>query len=504
MRLLKIVVLLWACTTLVSCTEHKPVVSFTFLQVNDVYEISPLEGGTVGGMARVEKLHQDLIAENPNTFLFMAGDFLNPSLIGNIKIQGKRVKGRHMIEVMNAMKFDLVALGNHEFDLNEVAFQERLDQATFQWIATNPMHNTPDGLSRFTVNAKKGNKPLPKEFIFHIQNKEGVAIKIGFISATINSNPKNYVDYGDFYQAAIYANKKLLPKTDVIFGLTHLTIEQDKLLARSLPNIPLIMGGHEHVHMSIPVGDAVITKADANAKTVYIHRITFNTQTKETHIVSELRAINEATGTDKGIDEIVQKWTLLLNTQLEKIMEDPSDVIYTAKIPLDGRDTFIRSEQTNLGDLITKAMAFSFDNKVDGAIVNGGSIRIDDQLQGDITGVDIFRILPFGGSVLKVELKGSLLIKVLNFGRLKSGKGAYLQRFQFDYNKEEKIWMHGLEKIHRTKVYSVAFSEYLLTGNDIPFLNKEAPGVLKIHKNKPTDKASDIRKAIIAYLKSIL
>ncbi|MBL4746028.1 MAG: bifunctional metallophosphatase/5'-nucleotidase [Flavobacteriaceae bacterium] len=501
MRFLKIIVLFLACTMLHSCKERNPIVSFTFLQVNDVYEISPLEGGRVGGMARLEKLHQDLLAENPNTFMFMAGDFLNPSLLGNIKIQGKSVKGKHMVEVMNAMKFDLVGMGNHEFDLNEKELQERLNESTFQWIATNPMHKTPEGLSRFSIRKLNKTVPLPKEVIFHVKNREGVSIKIGFISATINSNPKNYVAYGDFYQSAIYANNNLLPKTDLIFGLTHLTIEQDILLAKSLPNIPLIMGGHEHVNMSVPVGNSVITKADANAKTAYIHRVTFNTQTKELRIVSELRAINAATGEDKGISKLVNKWNVLLNEQLHKIMEQPMEVIYTATIPLDGRDSFVRSTQTNLGLLITKAMAFSFGNRVDGAIVNGGSIRIDDQLEGAITGVDIFRVLPFGGAVLKVDLKGSLLIKTLNYGSLKKGKGAYLQRFQFEYNKEKKIWLNNRLEIVPDKVYSVAFSEYLLTGNDIPFLKKDAPGIVTIYKYRPSDTASDIRKAIIDYLK---
>lgn len=503
MRFLKIISVLFAFISLNSCSKTNPIVSFTFLQLNDVYEISPLEGGKVGGLARVEKLHQDLLRENPNTFIFMAGDFLNPSLLGNVKVQGKRVKGRHMIEIMNAMNFDLVALGNHEFDLSEKEFQERLNEATFQWIATNPMHKTSEGLSRFTVVNKNGSRPLPKQKLFTIENEDGITVKIGFISATINSNPKDYVDYGDFYQSAMYANKNLLSKTDVIFGLTHLSIEQDKLLAKSLPNIPLIMGGHEHVNMLVPVGNAVIAKADANAKTVYIHRITFNTETKETKIISELRPINEATGTDLKVEKLVEKWNVLLNTQLQQIMDNPNDVVYTANIPLEGRDTPSRSEQTNLGLLITKAMSFSFDNKVDGAIVNGGSIRIDDQLQGAITGVDIFRILPFGGGVLRVDLKGSLLIKVLNYGRLKAGKGAYLQRYLFDYDKEQKIWMHKKEKIKETRTYSVAFSDYLLTGNDIPFLTKDNPNVLKVYKNNPEDSASDIRKAIIEYLKSL-
>ncbi|HCK04800.1 MAG TPA: bifunctional metallophosphatase/5'-nucleotidase, partial [Flavobacteriaceae bacterium] len=59
-----------------------------------------------------------LKAINPNTYLFMSGDFLNPSLLGNLKHEGERIKGRQMIEVMNAMNFTMATFGNHEFDLS--------------------------------------------------------------------------------------------------------------------------------------------------------------------------------------------------------------------------------------------------------------------------------------------------------------------------------------------------------------------------------------------------
>ena len=485
-----------------ACSTENDIVNFTFLQLNDVYEIAPLEGGKVGGMARVEKLHQDLLIENPNTFMFMAGDFLNPSLLGTLKYKGERIKGKQMIEVMNAMNFDLVAFGNHEFDLKENELQQRLNESNFQWIATNPIHKLNDSITqRFAVIKDSIRHEIPKTVSFKVKNNAGKEIEIGFFSATINSTPKEYVAYSDFYESAKYAYANLKTKSDIVFGLTHLTIEQDEMIANMFPKIPLIMGGHEHINMSVPVGNAKITKADANAKTVYIHRISYNTKTKETVVNSELVPITNETGIDKNVDKIVQKWNVLLDEKIKEILPNPDEVIFTAEIPLDGRDTPVRSKQTNLGLLITKAMAYSFNNEVDCAIVNGGSIRIDDQLQGDITGVDIFRVLPFGGEVLKVELKGSLLKKVLNYGRLKAGKGAYLQRYNASYDKVTKTWNVNNEPIIATKIYTVAFSDYLLRGFDIPFLTSENKDVIIVYENKETDVAKDIRKAIILYLK---
>ena len=145
--------------------------------------------------------------------------------------------------------------------------------------------------------------------------------------------------------------------------------------------------------------------------------------------VQELKEINSSIKTDKKVGSIVKKWQTILVAQIKNVIRQPNEVIFNAKIPLDGRDTPIRSRQTNLGQVIAKAMSFAFEDQVDCALVNGGSIRIDDQLSGPVTAVDIFRVLPYGGGVLKVGIKGELLERVLNYGIAAQGKGAYLQRF---------------------------------------------------------------------------
>ena len=81
------------------------------LQLNDVYEIGPLEQGKVGGMARVAtiiKQHESRY----QTFVVLAGDFVSPSVIGTTKIDGIRVNGRHMVDIMNKIGVDLVTFGN--------------------------------------------------------------------------------------------------------------------------------------------------------------------------------------------------------------------------------------------------------------------------------------------------------------------------------------------------------------------------------------------------------
>ena len=260
--------------------------------------------------------------------------------------------------------------------------------------------------------------------------------------------------------------------------------------------------------MSIPIcwyrlGNSVITKADANAKTVYVHRFEYNRTTKDLIRNSELVEITSKIQADENVSKIIEKWQKIMDTKIAEFAKNANEVIYHAKTPLNGEDVAVRSTQTNLGEIITKAMSYAYDDKVDGVLINGGSMRLDDNLEGNITGVDIFRVLPFGGSIIKVEIKGDLLQKVLNYGRIKKGEGAYLQRLNFTYDKTTNQWSNLGKPINNGKTYIVIFSDYLLKGYDIPFLKPENKGVVKINSPKEEDLAHDIRRVIISYLKSI-
>ncbi|MFK8060829.1 MAG: bifunctional UDP-sugar hydrolase/5'-nucleotidase, partial [Polaribacter sp.] len=458
------------------------------------------QGGEFGGMARVETIHQELLKQNKNTMLFMAGDFFNPSLLGTIKVDGERVRGKQMVEVMNAMNFDLVAFGNHEFDVSQKDLQKRLNESTFPWISANVKLKTKEAAIPFYKEKNGVKEDVAETFIKEIADKDDTKIKIGFISVCIPSNPKEYVAYGNMFVKARASYAAIKDSVDIVFGLTHVKIANDKRIAKLIPNLPLIMGGHEHTNMNHKVGNVSITKADANAKTGYIHRISYDKKTKKTIVKSELKEINSSIKSDEKVQKVVDKWQTILETQIKQVIQNPDEVIYNAKIPLDGRDTPIRSQQTNLGQVITKAMAFAYDTKVDAAIVNGGSIRIDDQLSGNITPVDIFRVLPYGGAILKVKIKGRLLQRVLQYGKLAAGTGAYLHRHNIDF-KDDK-WLIKGKPINPKKTYTVAFSDYLLKGFDIPFLSDKNKEVLSIYKPKETELAVDIRKAVVAYLKT--
>jgi 2',3'-cyclic-nucleotide 2'-phosphodiesterase (5'-nucleotidase family) len=98
----------FSCTT----SDNSGKVDFIILQLNDVYEIAPIEGGKSAGMARVATIRKELLKENPNVITTLSGDFVSPSLIGTLKYNEEKIAGKHMVEVMNALGVDYVVPGH--------------------------------------------------------------------------------------------------------------------------------------------------------------------------------------------------------------------------------------------------------------------------------------------------------------------------------------------------------------------------------------------------------
>ncbi len=475
-----------------------------FLHINDVYEIAPLEGGKIGGMARLATLRKQLLEENPNTFTVHAGDFLNPSLIGTIKYEGKRIKGRQMIDAMNAVGVDLATFGNHEFDISEPELQERLNESRFDWTSANVLQNVCGRFFPFHYERDGEVQFVPETYVFETMDEDGTPIKIGIFSVTIPSNPQDFVHYEDYVQEAQSAYERLAAKTDLVLGLTHLEIAQDIVLSKKLPKVPLLMGGHDHDNMLRPVGENAVAKADANVKSAYVHRIRFNQSTKEFRIQSKLVPLDEKIALDPQVDSIVQHWNSILLENIKEVVAEPEKVIYQTDVPLDGRESQIRNVPTNLGEVICQSMLQVSEAGAECAIFNSGSVRIDDQIVGDVTAVDIFRALPYGGSIYDVKMTGALLKEVLDYGWSKKGNGAYLQHGNISRDAAQN-WLVNDKALDPQQSYAVMLNDYLLQGKDIPMLKLNQPGILGIQgpaRNAPSPK-SDIRVAVIDYLSTL-
>jgi 2',3'-cyclic-nucleotide 2'-phosphodiesterase (5'-nucleotidase family) len=244
------------------------------LQINDVYEIAALEGGKVGGLARVSTLRKQLMKKHDHVITVLSGDFLNPSAIGLAKVNGKRLYGKQMVDVMNRMGVDHVTFGNHEFDLSEEYLQDRINESVFQWISSNTFHKVTTLRGQQTrpfILQGKMAEPVKPYDIIQIPVEGQPNVKIGLMGVCLPFNQTDYVNYHDVVQSAKLTYQYIEDKTDAVIAMTHFNLPEDQDLARALPEVPLLMGGHEHENHIEQIGPVTIAKADANAKSAYVH-----------------------------------------------------------------------------------------------------------------------------------------------------------------------------------------------------------------------------------------
>ena len=460
-------------------------VRVTLLQLNDVYEIGPVEGGRKGGLARVATLRKRLLAENPHTFTVLAGDFLSPSALGTAKVDGQSLAGRQMVAVLNALGLDLATFGNHEFDLKEDQLLARLGESRFRWTSANVTRTSGGpfpGVSPHEVLTVPG---------------PGGTLRIGVIGVTLASNPQPFVAYADPQMSFRDELEALQGKTDVVLGLTHLDFPEDQALAEGIPEVDLILGGHEHENMRAYRGAdfTPILKADANARSVYVHRLTWDGARRQLAVDSRMVLVTDQTPEDPEVARVVSEWQDKGFAGFRQQGFEPTEQVAVTTVALDGREAAVRTHPTELTDLLARAFLAEA-RGAELSIYNGGSIRIDDVLPaGPVTQYDVIRILPFGGKVLTADIKGSLLVRALDQGAANHGTGGYLQTAQVG-QAEGGGWLVGGQPVDPGRTYRIAINDYLAAGKEagLDFL-QPGPDFQVVQENR------DQRMAVIDELK---
>ena len=477
-------------------------IEIVFVQVNDVYEIAPLNGGKEGGIARIATLKKQQKDKNNNTYMVMGGDFVSPSIYNSLKYEGKSIRGKQMIEALNAAKMDFVVFGNHEFDIKEAELQSRIDESNFTWISSNTFHKKDTLVQPFY---KSSTTPFPTTYILHVSDADGTEAKIGIIGLTLPFNKASYVHYTDPIATAKKLYAQLKDSVDVVVALTHLELEDDIKLAQELPHLGLIMGGHEHDMKFEKIGDVYITKAHANAKSAYVNTLSINKNTNSVKVFPKLVEINTDIVPDETTNAIVEKWVDVANKNYNSLGFNAEDIVILKGEPLEGREIVIRSQSSNLTELLVKGVQVAAPLS-DVVLINSGAIRVDDILSAPVFQYDILRAMPFGGEIVEVDMKGNLLSEILDVGEHNKGSGGYLLR-NATVTKHDGRWRIGEKVINRDDTYRVALSDFLLSGleTNLHFLKVDHPDIIKVYPIQTANDhpQSDIRLALIQYLKSL-
>jgi len=345
----------------------------TILQLNDLYDIMPVEKGKKGGLARVATLRDRIAKENPNTVLILAGDFLSPSTMSSM------FQGSQMVAGLNAIGLDFATFGNHEFDFGEEVTRQRMRESTFTWVSSNVL---------------EGGAGLPFDSAVSFALREFNGIRVAFIGLTtpethvLSKGARNLTFLDPTPAAKDITARARRAKADVIIALTHQDMADDKQLAAAVPEIDVILGGHEHVPLDAKVGKTLILKTGSDA--VALGRIdllvTVGSGGRRVETKWELIAVTDEIPGKPDVVALVQRYEDLMASQLNV-------VVGATSVPLDTRNDVVRMTESAVGNLIADLMRDAM--QADVALVNGGGIRGNAVTPaGPLTRGDVLRSSP--------------------------------------------------------------------------------------------------------------
>ncbi len=428
---------------------------------------NPVHGGVSRRKALIDKIRRETAVP---TLLVDAGDVFQGTLYFN------QYNGMADLEFYNAMGYEAMAIGNHEFDKGPQALVDFITRATFPVLSAN-------------ITVAAGN-PLaglikPRTII----EKDGR--KIGIFSLTpedtgVLSNAGPGISFTSAIEAARQQVAALRQEgAFTIIALTHVGINVDRQIAREVGGMSLIIGGHSHTPMGpmnnvgTPPYPELIAGPDGKPVVIVTDwewgrwlgdiTVAFNAagtvidlQGNPTEIVPSLPA-------DQGFENRIN----VFRGPIEQLR---ARVVGSAAVNLDGSRNNIRSRETNLGNLVAEAMLAKARNAgATIAITNGGGIRASIPA-GPVTVGQILEVLPFGNTLALVTLTGAQVVEALNNGvsQVESGAGRFPQvaglRFTYDpslpANSRVTSVTVGGTPIDPNANYVVVTNNFMLTGGD--------------------------------------
>ncbi len=428
----------------------------TFLHVNDVYEIAP-KGGR-GGFAELMTLLRKERAEADFSITTFGGDLISPSVLSAL------TKGTQMVELMNLIGMDIAVPGNHEFDFGPDIARRRIEESQFPWLGTNVL----------------GKDDMPAIGMVALHAIEIGDFTVGFFGllepkTDVLSSPGSAISFAPVRETALTAVKQLQDMSaEIIVALTHLDLATDVALARDVPGIHLILGGHDHDPITWYEQGVLLLKAgyDAHylgAVDLSVERVEKGGKTKLMVIPSWRLLSTAGVDPDPEVKAVVDRY----NAELDGALDVP---VGATKVELDSRRASVRTGETNMGNLIADAMREAVGAEV--AITNSGGIRGDRTYEAGVTLTrkDILTELPFGNLTVLIELSGADLLAALENGvsevENRAGRFPQVSGMSFVYDPSATTGSRIVEVIvggkplEPARFYKVAANNYILGGGD--------------------------------------
>jgi 5'-nucleotidase len=435
------------------------------------------KGECIGGAARlITAINQEREKlKDQNVILLNAGDNFQGSLFYTT------YKGKAEGEFLNQMKFDAMALGNHEFDDGEEALVPFIEQAQFPILGVNVKPN----------NQSKANGKIKPSVVLEIGGQ-----KIGIVGAVTTETPDiaspgpNIQIEDDVANIAAEVKKLAGEGVDKIIALTHVGYPRDMEMIARIPGVDVVVGGHTHTLLSNtddkaagpyptmidnPLGYKVpVVQAASYSKVLGALQVTF----------SDIGIVKEAKGDpislDKSVtpDENVLKRIAELGAPIEDLKKQ--EVGETAA-SIDGSRESCRARECEMGNLVSDAVLDRTKGQgVTIVVSNGGGLRASID-QGKVTMGEVLTVLPFQNTVATFQITGADLVAGLENGvsQLEDGAGRFAQvaglKYSFDKSvapNEGRVKDVQVEEggnwvpIDPAKLYTVATNNYVRGGGD--------------------------------------
>ncbi len=371
------------------------------IHTNDVH-------GAIDGYAQVSALRNEIRARGAEVVLVDVGDFSQGSPYVSA------TKGADAITMMNAAGYDIATLGNHEFDYGYAQLMDNLSRASFKTICAD-------------VLDAEGKPIVDANYVYTTSD----GVKVGFFGletpeTQTKVNPAlikgiKFLEGAEMYASAQAQVDALKAQgCDLIVCLSHLGVDEESAaeghrsvdMLAHVSGIDIVIDGHSHTVMS--AGESFEPVQSTGTKNENVGLVIIDKKTKA--IESKyLVKLDDGVIKDPGVEAAAKTITDRIDTEY-------GVQFATSEVDLNGKkEPGVRTEETNLGDLICDALKWSVlkekgsitvdeDHVV--AITNGGGIRASINA-GAVTKKDLNTVLPFGNTVAVVYVTGADMLEAL-------------------------------------------------------------------------------------------
>jgi PGF-CTERM protein len=390
--------------------------TITILSYNDIQTAAAKENGSMTRL--VTAINERRAAHENPTVVVGGGDQVSPHALSPIS------KWRTPVDVLNLIDPAADVIGNHDLDYGFDAVSNFADNSSYPWLAAN------------IVDEGTGD-PIPGTKPYHIVEKQGVRVGIiGLADEAVKTKTAvdfnkqgytvtDYVNTGRKYAKELKNDKNV----DVVIVAGHFRIPPAENLATNSEHVDVIVvGDDERKYPPEETSGTIITEAESRAE--YLSEINLT--------VTKSGAVADWNGRLVTVDENVsvnQSANDIIATARGKALDR---VIGTSTTTLDARSASNYHEETALGNMVTDS--FRRISGADVALTNSGGIRSGTRYEaGDVTAGDVYSILPFGNTVMTIELSGEELEQVLEsqIVTLESETGR-------EYGMEQKLQVSGV------------------------------------------------------------